>query len=85
MVETCCPHRSDIAEAALNLVGDRESGHEVTASAIRVFRCRQDRRQIIARMAGFTLGKIAVIEVEVSNQRAVVKGSSIRGGPPATN
>ena len=67
VVETCGPHRSHIAEAALHLVADRESGQEVTTGTVRVFDRGKHRSQIVARMTGLSLTEIAVIEVQVAD------------------
>jgi hypothetical protein len=67
VVETCGPHRSHIAEAALHLVADRESGHEFTAGTVRIFDRGEHRSQIVARMTGLSLTEIAVIEVQVTD------------------
>jgi len=45
----------------------------------------KDRRQVIAGVTGFALRKIRVIEIEVSDESAIVESDRIRSGGAAAN
>ena len=85
MVKTARPNRSLVAQPALHLIGHRKSAQEVLAAGPGIFACRKDRSDIVAGVAGFMPGNIAVVEIEVSDEGRVVKGRAIRGGAPAAD
>jgi hypothetical protein len=60
-------------QRCLDLVGDRKTGEEVFARAAGVLGGGKDCPQIVGRMAQFGPGEIAVHEVEVPDQRRVVR------------
>ena len=84
VVETFVPHGRHVAQAALHLVSDGERGQEVPAGLRRRIRRRPGRRPVVAGMARLARGQVAVVEIEVANQRAVVEGCAVRSRlPPA--
>jgi hypothetical protein len=56
------------------LIGDCQRSHQLPAGCIRIFGAGKDGRKIVAGVAGFTLGQISVIEIQVTYERAIVKG-----------
>src|SRR4029077_6130011 len=64
---------------------DRQRGQEVTTCGPDVFTGCQDRPQIVAGVTGFSLGQIAIIEIEVADQRTVVERSSVNVSEPTAN
>src|SRR5205823_8094453 len=85
MVEALIANWGGVAQPALNLIRDRQSSQELLAGAVRVLAGRQDRAQVIARMAGLILCQIAVVEIEVSDQGRIVKGRAVRRGSARAN
>jgi hypothetical protein len=85
MVKSSCPDWGNIAQSALDLIGNRQRGHEVTTCGPDVFAGGQDRSQIVAGVTGFPLGQVAIIEIEVAYQCTVVESSSVNVSEPAAN
>ena len=77
MIETLIAHGRYITQSALYLIGDRQRGHYVPASPIRVFGPGEDGRQIVARVTGLALCQISIVEIEITNECAIVKRSGI--------
>src|SRR6185437_16205520 len=71
MIEASRPHGGDLTKTALHLIGHRQSGQEISPAAIGVFSSGQYGTQVVTRMAGFALGQITIVEVEVAHQRAI--------------
>ncbi len=77
VVETLVPHWGYVAQAALHLVGDGERGQKLPAGLGCVFGGGQDGRHIVTGMARLPSGQVAVIEVEVPDQRSIIEGRAI--------
>jgi hypothetical protein len=78
LVEALCAHGRHLAEAVLDLVGDRQGGEKRVPVGLRVLGCRQHRREVVARVAGLARGEIGVVEVQVAHERAVVERGAVR-------
>jgi hypothetical protein len=76
-------HRRDLTEAALHLVGHRQGGWQFPSTASGVLSRGQDSTEVIAGVAGFIWGQIAVVEVQVTHQGAIVERGAV-GGRAAT-
>src|SRR5262249_39090953 len=58
VIEALVADRSEIAQSALNLIGNGESCQEFLTGAIRVFASREDGAEIVARVASLVLCEI---------------------------
>src|SRR5579872_5647981 len=66
VIESRRAHRRYVAQAALNLVSNRESAHKIAAAGVCIISGRKYRRQVVAGMACLALREVAVVEVEVA-------------------
>ena len=85
VVESSRPDGSNIGQPALDLIGDRQSGHQVPARGPDVFTCSQDRSKIVTGVTSFPFGQVTVIEIEVTYQCTVVKRGAVDVCAPAPN
>lgn len=77
------PHRGDLGEFALNLIGDGQGREKFLSGDVREFGGGQDGPQVVRGMAGLPLGEVAVVEIKVMDEGAVVKRGPVRGGAGA--
>ncbi len=77
VVEAPVPHRRHVAQADVNLISDGEGRHQLFPAQTGKFGSRQHRAEIVAGVAGLPLCQVAVVEVQVTDQRAVIESSSI--------
>jgi hypothetical protein len=85
VVEATVPHRGDVAQAALHLVGHGQRRQELPAVPVGAHRGGKHRTRAVARVARFASGDVGVVEVEVAHQGAIVEGHPVRRGPPAAD
>src|SRR5689334_17695095 len=78
MVEAAVAHRRHVTQPALHLISDGQRGEQRTAVRLRQFRGREHGGDVVGWMTGLARREIAVIEIEVADERAVQEGRSIR-------
>ena len=69
VIEARVAHRRHVAQPALDLVGQGERGEEVASGCAGVFRRSEHRAEVVARVTGLAVREVAVVEVEVADQR----------------
>ncbi len=84
VVEPPGPHGGHIGKPTLHLVGHRQRRQQGAPVPARIFGGGQHRPQVVAGVAGLAGGDVAVVEVEVADQSAVVEGRAVgRARAPA--
>ena len=85
VVESAVAHRRRITQSALHLIRDRKRSEQRRAIGIRQLGCREHRTQVVRWMTGLARRKIAVVEIEVADKRAVVQRRTIRRAATTTD
>jgi hypothetical protein len=67
------------------LIGSSQTGQEILAVSVAVFGSGKDRSNVIAGMAHLASGQVGVIEIEIADERAVIKCRQVRASLPASD
>ena len=67
MVKTGGSHRRHITEPALDLISHSQCSHKVTPAAAGILSCCEHGSQVVAGMAGFVFGEIAVVKIKITD------------------
>ncbi len=85
VVETGRPNRGFVAQAALHLIGHGERHQQIAPAPVGVLAGGQHGRQVVARVARLPFGQVAVVVIEVPDERAVVERCVVWRGPTAAD
>ena len=85
MVEAAGHDRNLGAEPALDLVGDREGEQEIRSAGVDMLGHRQDRAEVVRRMAQTARRQERVEQVGIAHQHRVEECGLIHRGPSATD
>src|SRR5207248_5573718 len=85
MVEALFHNLQGAGEPTLHLVRHGERGYEIAAAAVGELGGGEHSAEIVARMARAFLAKIAIVEVDVAHERAVVERGAGGCGPAAAD
>ncbi len=83
VVESPGSHRRHVGEAALDLIGHGQGGEKLLSAPSCILAGSKYRCQIVTGVTGLARGEVAIVEVQVADQRAVVEGCPVRSGLPA--
>lgn len=85
MIEALVADRSGIAQSDVDLVGDSERGEQIGPTRLPHLRCCQDCAEIVGWMARLTGRYIAVHEIKVPAESAIVERGAVRRGATASD
>jgi hypothetical protein len=85
MIEPALTHRGRVTQAALHLVSDGKRNKKCCAIGVGQLRGGKYCSEVIGGMTRLARGKIAVIEIEVSNEGSVQECGPIRRAPSTAN
>src|SRR5665811_2030444 len=81
VVESPVTYRRRITQSALHLIRDRKSSEQRRAIGVRELSGREHRAKVVRGVTRFMRGEIAVVEIEVADERAVVQRGAIGCAP----
>ena len=85
MIETTFAHRRRITQTALHLICDGKCSEQRRTIGVRQLGRREHGAKVVRGMAGLMRGQIAVVEIEVSDESAVVERRTIGCAPSAAD